>query len=115
MSIKPAIVVVTYNRPESLKRLLSSLINADYQEQNIPLIISIDYQNSNEHDKVVEIAKSFVWAKGPKLIVNHTENLGLRNHVLKCGDLVYDYGSIIMLEDDIFVSQQFYNYTAQTI
>jgi hypothetical protein len=115
MKLKPAIVVVTYNRPESLKRLLGSLSKAIYTDKDIPLVISIDYQNSVEHDSVIQIAKSFVWSFGSKLIIIHDKNLGLKNHVLRCGDLVHDYESIIMLEDDIFVSPQFYNFTIQSI
>ena len=40
--IKPAIIVIAYNREESLKRLLTSLNNAIYESDDITLIISID-------------------------------------------------------------------------
>ena len=38
----PPIVVVAYNRPKSLSRLLKSLSNANYFSNNIDLIISIE-------------------------------------------------------------------------
>ena len=42
MSMKPAIVVVAYNRVKALQRLLDSLKNADYSGfSDITLIISI--------------------------------------------------------------------------
>ena len=40
--IKPVIVAVGYNRPDSLKRLISSLNQAVYPSEDITLIVSID-------------------------------------------------------------------------
>ena len=62
--INPAIIVVAYNRPSSLQRLLNSLTRADYSVyDSINLIISIDYSNSAE---VISIAKNFSWQFGQK-------------------------------------------------
>ncbi|WP_221391330.1 glycosyltransferase family A protein [Dyadobacter sp. NIV53] len=113
--IKPAIAVVTYNRPVSLKRLLSSLERAQYPVNGIELIISIDYQDSDSHQEVVEIANAFEWKHGNKTVIPHVANLGLRKHVLLCGNMSATYGSLIMLEDDVFVSPQFYNYSLQML
>lgn len=107
---RPAIVIVAFNRPRSLKRLLDSLSKAHYPDDDIPLVISIDRGTDNEH--VLDIAKSFTWQFGTKNVVYQEENLGLRNHVLQCGDLTNTYGSIIMLEDDLYVSPNFYHYAA---
>ena len=38
--IKPAIVVVGYNRPQSIKRLLESICEANYPFDDITLIVS---------------------------------------------------------------------------
>ena len=46
-SIKTAIVAVTYNRMDSLQRLLTSLEQAHYTEE-VFLIISIDKSDSDE-------------------------------------------------------------------
>ena len=43
-----AIVVVGYNRLDSISRLLSSLLLADYHNSNVPLIISIDCSGNQE-------------------------------------------------------------------
>ncbi len=115
MNIKPAIVVITFNRPKSLDRLLGSLNHAFYKEKEITLIISIDYQNSSEHDEVVDVANNFKWIQGDKKIIQQTKNIGLREHVLSCGDFVDDYDSIIMLEDDLYVSPEFYNYATDAL
>lgn len=104
----PAIVVVTYNRPNALSRLLNSIESADYNGRtDIPLVISVDGGGGKE---IVEIAELFEWRYGKKRIIVHDENLGLRKHILSCGDLTKQYGAIILLEDDLYVSSEYYNY-----
>ena len=102
------IVVAAYNRPDSLSRLLGSLSKANYGDYNVTLIISIDYDEANS--KVVEVAKSFNWSFGEKKLIIHKKNLGLRKHILSCGDLSLEYGSVLVLEDDLYVSPNFYSY-----
>ncbi|MHA7831041.1 MAG: glycosyltransferase [Flagellimonas sp.] len=107
------IVVVAYNRKRSLSRLLSSLKRANYPNSNIELIISIDFADNNNH--VLEMANDFSWEHGKKTVVYHEENLGLRKHIIKCGNLSQEYGSVIILEDDLLVSPNFYNYTISAL
>jgi len=101
------IVVVGYNRPKALKRLLNSLLKAEYP-CDVELIISIDGGGDEENKK---IASSFSWPFGKKQLIFHEQNIGLRKHVLSCGDLVKDYDGVIVLEDDLYVSPGFYEYT----
>ncbi len=108
-----AIVVIGYNRPDSLKRLLKSVSKAHYPNNDIPIIISIDYSISG--DTVLKVANDFNWQYGSKEIIQHKKNLGLKNHVLSCGDLTTIYGSIIMLEDDLYVSPNFYSYAIDAL
>lgn len=112
-NITPAIIIVAFNRPNSLKRLLSSLNRIHPKVINIQLIISIDYSLNNE--EVVLIAEEYKWKFGPKKVITHEERLGLRNHIIKCGDLSQDFGSVIILEDDLMVSPYFYNYAVDAI
>ncbi|MBX2935124.1 MAG: glycosyltransferase [Ferruginibacter sp.] len=106
-----AIIVVAYNRPQALSRLLSSLHAADYSGfANIPLIISIDYSGD---DKCEAIARQFEWKHGHKNIIAHTQNLGLKKHILQCGDMALQHDGVIVLEDDLFVSPAFYHYAHQ--
>lgn len=109
---KIAIVVIAYNRYESLERLLKSLSNAEYFGDKVDLIISVDF-NNNKH--VYKLVESFEWEFGVKKVIKHPSNLGLRKHVLKCGDISEQYENIVVLEDDIFVSKGFYNFTKQAI
>ena len=106
--IKPVIVAVAYDRAESLRRLLFSIGKAEYKEKDIRLIISIDYKNNN--NDVIEVAEKFIWKYGEKKIVTHSSNLGLRRHILECGNYAIQYGAAIILEDDLLVAPDFYTY-----
>ena len=113
MSFRPAIVIAAYSRPDSLARLLSMVLAAEYPDGvSVPLVISIDGGGAHE---VVRLADEFKWPFGDKEVIIHPENLGLREHILSCGDLTGKYGSIIMLEDDLGVSSPFYNYTVASL
>jgi glycosyltransferase involved in cell wall biosynthesis len=103
-----AIIVIAYNRPDSIRRLLSSLDLASYDEDSPTLILSID--NCGDRS-VLDVAEDFEWRYGQKVIRFNEERLGLRRHVLSCGDLSSDYEAVIILEDDLYVSTDFYRYT----
>ncbi len=103
----PTIVVIAYNRPASLQRLLKSLAKAAYPTSEVTLHISID---KSEEPQVAKIAEDFEWKFGPKKVELKSENLGLKRHVLACGQLVDAYESIIILEDDLLVSPSFYQF-----
>ena len=105
-----AIVIVTYNRLNSVKRLLNSLNYAYYLNDKVDLIISIDYSGS---DIIYNYVKDYTWDFGEKKVISHTKNLGLRNHILLCGNFTSEYSNICVLEDDIYVSPLFYIYSKQ--
>ncbi len=107
------IVVVAFNRPDSLQRILNSLSNANYKNLKIPLFISIDYADNNQ--KVLDIANKFKWEYGEKKVLPQKVNLGLRNHILQCGALISDFKNIILLEDDLLVSPFFYSYALDAL
>ena len=106
-----AIVVVAYNRTDSVSRLLSSLNNAHYSVP-APLIISID---KSKTDDVEKLADSFIWKHGPKRVIKHEHNLGLRNHILSIGKLTEEFDNLIVLEDDLIVSNCFYDYALAAV
>ena len=112
MSYTPAIVIAAYNRPHTLSRLLRSVANAHYSSANIPLVISIDKSDS---DEVLQIAEAFTWAHGEKKIIRQESNLGLKQHIMTCGNLSAEYSSIVMLEDDLLVAPYFYSYSVQAL
>jgi len=105
-----AIVVVAYNRPKSLSRLLDALSKAWYPAHEVPLVISIDYSGNNS---CFNVAKSFQWRHGPKEIHTQKSNMGLKKHILQCGNYAEKYDGIIMLEDDLFVSPYFFDFASR--
>ncbi len=106
-----AIVAVAYNRCDSLSRLLKSLENA-YYDSLVTLIISVDKSNT---DIVEKFADNYVWAHGEKIVDKHRENLGLRSHMMSLGKWFERFDAIVVLEDDIVVSPNFYAYTYQAV
>ena len=108
----PPIVVVAYARAHSMQRLLDSLNGASYPCEEITLIISID---KGDNEDVVRAAEEFHWRHGKKTVRLQKENLKLRRHVLQCGDYALEYGSVIVLEDDLYVSPHFYEYAVRAL
>ena len=111
--MKPCIVVVGYNRPKCLERVLNSIANAVYKEKDIPLVISLD--KAVDDKGCLKIANDFEWKHGKKIVRTFNERQGLRNHILKCGDLSNEYGSVIILEDDLLASPMFYDYASKAL
>lgn len=104
---KLAIIVIGYNRPHSLSRVLLSLQKANYHGDTIDLIISLDKSTNKE---IINVAEKFEWNNGNKIIKKYPERLGLRKHILQCGSYLVDYDAAAILEDDIVVSPEFYPY-----
>ncbi len=111
--MKPAIVAVGYNRPQALQRLLDSIKAAHYADTDIPLIISLD--KADNEDDVVAVAENFEWLHGEKIVRRFPQRQGLRKHVLACGDLTERYDAVIILEDDLVVAPDFYEYMKQAL
>lgn len=104
--IKTAIIAVAYNRVHSLERLLGTLNEAAYPEP-VTLIISIDKSKTAE---VEDFADAFCWKHGEKRVSKHSENLGLRRHMLSLGQYFDEFDALIVLEDDVTVVPSFMYY-----
>ena len=107
----PTVVVVGFNRPYVLRRLLRALDSAFYN-QPVRLVISIDCSGC---ERTYTVAKDFQWSHGEKVYIEREERLGLREHILRCGDLAEKYGSIILLEDDLHISPYYYQFALQSV
>lgn len=113
--IFPTIVVVGYNRKKSLQRTLNAVVNAEYKYDNVNLIVSLDHSDNEEEMK--HLAEDFgsKWMHGSFEVRTVKERLGLRKHILKCGDIAIEQGAVIILEDDIVVSPYFYDFIFQAV
>ena len=107
----PAIVILAYKRPASLDRLLKSIDQSFYEEPT-ELIISLEF---NSDPEVIKISESFENPFLNKKIIYRKNKLGLRDHVLSCGDLTKTLNSIVMLEDDILVDKYFHYYAKHAL
>ena len=104
------IIVLTMNRVDSLKRLLDSIEASDYGQDTVRLTVQIDFAPDNA--AVQELAESFAYSHGPKVIQVAESNKGLRAAWLeawKPGDNNKDRHAII-LEDDLEVSPVWYQW-----
>lgn len=110
---KMCIITVGYNRPDSMQRLLASLLEADYRGDTVDLLISID--KGQRQKEIIEVAQNFVWKYGYKKIRAFSVRQGLRPHIIQCGDMTEEYEAVIILEDDITVSECFYQYAKQAV
>lgn len=113
MTYKPAIVIVAFNRIQSLQRLLKGIRTATYNINDIPLLISIDFALDNQ--AVLDLANEFEWPYGKKEVIYQNKNLGLRKHILECGAYATTFGSVIILEDDLYVSPNFYSFVCNAL
>ena len=50
-----------------------------------------------------------------KKLYTYPERLGLRKHILKCGDFLDFYDALVVLEDDLVVAPSFYMYVLMTV
>lgn len=112
MDNRYAVIVVGYNRIESMLRTIESVRNAYYGEDNVDLIISLD--NSGD-DSIVRASEAVEWNYGKKIVRLMPERQGLKKHILSCGDYLTEYEAVAILEDDIIVAPGFYAYMKEAV
>jgi len=103
----PTIVVVAHDRPKALERLLDSLRHLRTpQNKEVHLAVSVD----GSVTATLDVAQRVEWPFGTKEVIARGERMGLHDHVLACGDLSAKHGTILMLEDDLYVSPDAYTF-----
>lgn len=108
----PCIVVLAHRRRKSLHRLLNSLERGIYpSDAAVPLYISVD----GGDEKVVSICENMKWPYGSKTVLKSEESVGVRNHVFNCCSLLEKHDSLIMLEDDLYVTAHFYEFALKAL
>lgn len=108
----PVIIIPAFNRAGSLERLLDSISLAYFPKEDIKIIISLDGEYTEDVYRVAtKFSTTFSYADVE--VIARSKNLGLREHILLCGDFSILYGSCIILEDDLIVSKNFYTFACQ--
>lgn len=112
--MKFGIVVIGYDKADTVMRLLNRLNKVDYAENKVSLIVSID--KCEEIDIYPKI-QMYEWKHGNLIFKRQNERLGLKNHVLRCGSYMEEYGfdAIAVFEDDMYPSLGFFNYMIQAV
>lgn len=110
--MKLAIVLIGYDRPHAIRRLYES-IRQSSSEYPFDLIFSID--KSPVQKDVADAINSFGGEIERRAVRQFSKRLGLRKHVMACGDLTEDYDAVIVLEDDIVVSDVFIDYAVAAV
>lgn len=103
------IIVIGYKNSDGIQRLFNALNRADYGQDKVTLVVGIDY---SEEPAVRKLAEEFEWKYGNKIIRCQPIHLGLKRHILTCGNYINEYGldAAAVLEDDVMPSCDFYQY-----
>ncbi|BDD05021.1 glycosyltransferase [Aureibacter tunicatorum] len=109
----PPLVLFTYNRPEHAKRTLDSLANNPEAKNSLLIVYSDgpregaseqDLQGIAEVRRLMKLQKGYADIK----IIEREVNWGLRKNVTSgVRDVLDEYGSIVVLEDDLIFSTGF--------
>ena len=103
------IIVLTWNRPRSVQRLLDSNENSDYNftrnnpNWNLVLEIRVDGGGGEDGENVKQLAKDFRFSYGTKIVVEDDVNRGIMQ-VWRRAWTWRDKELFIIIEDDVEMS-----------
>lgn len=106
------VIVIVYNRAESVMKCLSTLNDAEYLGDTVHVDVWIDRSTTGTiHEKTYQAVSSFKFLHGTYQVHNHTRHVGLYGQWLQTWQPSEDSKEIgIILEDDVNVSPFFYRY-----
>ena len=104
---KLTVIILAFNRPESLRRLLVSLRSADFGKDRIDLKVHLDIDNDNRYDlECLRVLYTNRWNRGSYNIHKHTTHQGSLNQWIGAVDSKIERA--LILEDSVIVSKYFY-------
>ena len=116
--------IMTFNRPQSLSRLLESLDATDFGGDRVLMEISVDHpvpspdgEDVTKWKETIGVAESFVWRHGEKVVVKQDMNIGLVGQWTKGWKPAADndHEFCMFLEDDVAVSPLWYGWIKKSI
>jgi len=109
--------VIAFDRPEDLKRLLDSLLKADYDTDVVSLRIHIDSAKPDSSQEriegvqaVLKLAVKFHWPHGPKSIHKKVKNNGVTRQWLEAWTPSSDDDIGFFFEEDLEVSPAYFKW-----
>jgi hypothetical protein len=114
------IALFVYNRPKHLKKTLNSLKKNPETRMSTIYIFSDSFKskdllNKKKVEEVRVIIKKINFFK-KKIIIERKKNIGLKKNILTGISLVLKkYSNIIVLEDDLVVSESFLKYMNESL
>ncbi|MEH6407734.1 MAG: glycosyltransferase [Leeuwenhoekiella sp.] len=112
------IVLFTYNRLENTKKVVESLLNNHCVKEANLFIFSDGPKNESALIKVNLVREFLKTIKGFKSveIIEAENNLGLANSIISgVTHVLKNHNSVIVLEDDLIVSQNFLKYMNEAL
>lgn len=111
MSTKTAIVLLGFNRPQHMERLLSTLEN-NREFRTIPVLAFVDGpRNGDDEELIGQVVKAILSVRPDADITRRIENLGVAKSVTSAvTKALIEYEQVVVLEDDLELSPQFLRY-----
>ncbi len=109
MNLAP-ILLFTYNRPWHTQQTIIALKKNKYAKESEIIIYSDGAKSEKDEEKVKEVRNFLKTVIGFKKVtlVEREENYGLARNIIEgVTKIVNRYGKVIVLEDDIYVNQNF--------
>lgn len=116
MNLSP-IVVFGFNRPEHMENMLESLCKNPESEDSKVIFFIDGYDNKNDEliNKTIEVAKKD-WGFFNKTINIRERNYGCKFNIIEgVTEVLKNYESVIVLEDDLILGENFLNYMNTSI
>ena len=108
--IEVTVIVIGYNRPKSLKRVLSSLERVIIPKDNLNVNLKICLDGSDKATyQVASSHKRTKWFNGKFVLFQREKNYGLAKHITSCWDHPQSKEWALILEDDVVVSPQIFH------
>ncbi|RKO89338.1 hypothetical protein BDK51DRAFT_27876 [Blyttiomyces helicus] len=115
------IKVLTYDRPDSLARLLRSLSAASYGTAVIDVDIIVDFPRDNSsisrlvRQSVLQVADNWVWTHGRKRVRSRAVNVGLAMQWYEIWHPASDDEVAFVVEDDLELSPLWYTWMEKAL
>lgn len=104
--------IFLWKREESSKRLLNSLLRAEYSQRKVDLNIFFEYQSSQ---KLIELIKEIRWRHGRLFVTERNYTQGIEKNIISSWKPLTNSEFGFFFEDDIELHPMFFIYFLKII